>query len=57
MTQKQILSHYNDNGGLRCKDWALSEIKKKIKADFGTGQRVCGSTCRELKQTAQMYQN
>lgn len=56
LTQKQIIEYYNDNGGLRCKDWTLKEIKEEIKAEFGQHQRVYKSTCLELKRTAELYQ-
>lgn len=55
MTQKQIIKYYND-GGLRCKNWSIKEIKEAIKADLGQHQRVYESTCRELKRTAEIYQ-
>jgi hypothetical protein len=56
MTQKEILEYYEDNGGLRCGDWSIKEIKVYIKNDMGSNQRVFDSTCRELKRTAQIYQ-
>ena len=56
-TQKQIIEYYNENGGLRCKDWTIKEIKEKIKADLGQHQRVYESTCMELKITAEIYQH
>mgnify|MGYP007069891067 CR=1 FL=1 len=57
MTQREIIRHYEDNGGLRCKYWSLKEIKDYIKADFGSRQIVYWATCRELKRTAEMYQH
>lgn len=56
MKQKEIIRYYKENGGLRCKDWNLEQIKEKIKADFGESQRVMKSTCQELKNTARIYQ-
>ena len=57
MTQREIIRHYEDVGGLRCKHWSLKEIKDYIKADFGSRQVVYWATCRELKRTAEMYQH
>jgi len=56
MKQKEIVRYYEENGGLRCKDWTLEQIKEKIKADFGESQRVMKATCQELKNTARIYQ-
>lgn len=56
MKQKEIIKYYENNGGLRCKDWSLSEIKARIKSDFGKHQRVYEDTCRELRNEARMYQ-
>ncbi len=56
MTQNQIIQYFEENGGLRCKNWTLKEIKEHIKLCFGRHQRVCATTCRTLKRTAQMYQ-
>lgn len=56
MTQKEIISYYEENGGLRCKDWSISEIKKYVKAELGEKQRVYESTCDELKSSARMNQ-
>lgn len=55
-TQKEIISYYNENGGLRCKGWTCEEVKKLIKAEFGAGQRVCNSTCLQLIREAEIYQ-
>lgn len=56
MTQKQIIEYYNENGGLRCKNWTIKEIKEYIKAELGQHQRVFYRTCWELKRTAEIYQ-
>ena len=56
MTQREIINYYTENGGLRCKNWSISEIKKHIKSDIGPQQRVNKKTCYELKRTAEIYQ-
>lgn len=56
MTQREIIRYYEENGGLRCKDWTLQEIKEYIKGDLGQDQRVMKTTCIELKNTARIYQ-
>lgn len=56
MTQKEIINYYEENGGLRCKNWTLNEIKDHIKADLGKNQRVLKTTCIELKNAARIYQ-
>jgi hypothetical protein len=56
MTQKEIIRYYEENGGLRCKNWTLEEIKAYIKSDLGKDQRVLKTTCIELKNTARIYQ-
>lgn len=55
MTRKEIISYYESNGGLRCKDWSIDEIKAYVKNDLGC-QRVSKQTCYELKRTAEIYQ-
>ena len=56
MTQQEIINYYDENGGLRCKDWTIPEIKEYIKEDLGQGQRVTFDTCFPLKRTAEIYQ-
>lgn len=56
MKQKEIIAYYENNGGLRCSDWTLKEIKDCIKSDFGADQRVYKSTCYLLKRMAELYQ-
>ena len=55
MKQREIISYFDEIGGLRCKYWSLKEIYNYLKIIFPK-QRVFKSTCRELKRTAEMYQ-
>jgi hypothetical protein len=55
MKQKEIISFFNENGGLRCKYWSLKEIYNYIKETFPK-QRVSKSTYIVLKRTAEIYQ-
>jgi hypothetical protein len=55
MKQREIISFFNEIGGLRCKYWSLREIYNYIKETFPK-QRVFKSTCMELKRTAEIYQ-
>jgi len=56
MTQKEIIRHFNEIGGLRCKHWTLQEIREYIHENIPECKRVLTTTCRELKRTAEMYQ-
>lgn len=56
MTQKEIVKYYQDNGGLRCKDWSVKEIREYIKSDLGQEQLVTPRTCLLLKNIANCYQ-
>ena len=56
MTQKEIISYFEENGGFRCKDWSIKEIRKYIK-DTLNCKRVYESTCYYLKSSAIIYQN
>ena len=56
MKQREIINYYEENGGLRCKNWTINEIKEYIKGDIGSHQRIYKSTCRELKRIAEIYQ-
>lgn len=56
MKQKEIISYYKENGGLRCKGWTVNEIKKFIKNEFGKSQKVYESTCLTLKRMAEINQ-
>lgn len=56
MKQREIISYFDEVGGLRCKDWTIKEIRDYIHETFPQCKRVYTSTCKELKRTAQMYQ-
>lgn len=56
MKQRDIIKYFNENGGLRCKDWTIRQIRIYLKALFGRKQYVYKDTCRELKRMAEMYQ-
>ena len=56
MNQKEVIKYYENNGGLRCKDWSVGEIKDYIKSDLGKKQRVYTKTCNLLKRTAEISQ-
>lgn len=56
MKQKDIIKFFSENGGLRCKDWNIKQIKTYIKCLFGRNQYVYENTCRELKRLAEIYQ-
>lgn len=56
MKQKDIIKFFSENGGLRCKDWNIKQIKTYIKCLFGKNQYVYENTCRELKRLAEIYQ-
>lgn len=56
MKQKDIIKFFDENGGLRCKNWSIKQIKEYIKSLFGRNQYVYENTCRELKRTAEIYQ-
>lgn len=56
MTQKEIVEYYQDNGGLRCKDWSAKEIREYIKSDLGKEQWVSPRTCMLLRNIANCCQ-
>lgn len=55
MTQKEIIKYFEENGGLRCKNWTIKEIKDYIKNILNC-KRVYKSTCYYLQRSAIMYQ-
>lgn len=55
MTQKEIIKYFEENGGLRCKNWTIKEIKDYIKNILNC-KRVYKSTCYCLQRSAIMYQ-
>ena len=59
MKQKDIIKFFSENGGLRCKDWNIKQIKTYIKYKFLSRAKniaVYENTCRELKRLAEIYQ-
>jgi hypothetical protein len=56
MRAKEILKHYRENGGLRCKNWSLDEIKQEVKSTFGKEQVVSRQLCFLLKREAEIFQ-
>jgi hypothetical protein len=55
MSQKDIIKYYEDNGGLRCKNWTIREIQNYVKSDLEVSI-VTPRTAIELKNTARIYQ-
>lgn len=55
MKQKDIIKYYEENGGLRCKNWSIDTIREHVKNDLNC-KRVLKQTCYELKRSAEIYQ-
>lgn len=48
MAQKEIIKYFEGNGGLRCKNWTIKEIKEYIKNTLNC-KRVYENTCHYLQ--------